>query len=404
MMRSPENNKVQAALEQIRNIVEQKLFPLEPEFLKAGGCFKVISHELYEIRKHVKNVGLWAPFFPKEWGGMGLSLYEFALVSEQLGRSPLGHFAFGCQAPDVGNMELLHQFGSDEQKQAYLSPLARGDIRSCFAMTEKDNSGANPTQLQSYAVKKGDFYEINGHKWFTSGAEGSSFCIAMVLTDREAPIRERASMLIVPCEAPGFIIKRNIPVMGHVGSEMMSHAEVEFKQCKVPASNLLGPEGHGFMLAQERLGPGRIHHCMRWIGLAERAFELMCERSLSRQIKADQSLGQNPLIQSWIGECKAEIEASRLMVLQAAQVIESRGKDEAKPYISMIKFKCAQMLQEVLDKAIQVHGAMGVSDDTVLAYLYREERASRIYDGPDEVHKISLAKHVLRNFKEAKGS
>ncbi|NRA46772.1 MAG: acyl-CoA dehydrogenase family protein [Oligoflexales bacterium] len=396
MLQLPDQSRVQKTLESIKNIVEQKLFPLEPEFLKAGGCFKKIGPELYEIRRQVKKENLWAPFFSKEWGGMGLSLTEFALVSEGLGRSPLGHFTFGCQAPDVGNMELIHQFGTEQQKQTYLLPLAQGEIRSCFAMTEKDNSGANPTQLQSYAEQKGDHFEINGHKWFTSGAEGSSFCIAMILTNKEANIRERASMILVPCENPGFIIKRNIPVMGHVGSEMMSHAEVEFKNCKVPVENLLGGQGQGFLLAQERLGPGRVHHCMRWIGLATRAFDLMCERAVNRQIKPDQSLGQNPLIQTWIAECKAEIEASRLMVLQTAHIIENHGQKEAKAYISMIKFKCAQMLQQVLDKAIQVHGAMGVSDDTVLAYLYREERASRIYDGPDEVHKISLAKHILR--------
>jgi alkylation response protein AidB-like acyl-CoA dehydrogenase len=330
---------------------------------------------------------------------MGLDLMEFALVSESLGRSPMGHYVFGAQAPDAGNIEILHLHGTEEQKEKYLRPLVQGKIRSCFSMTEVDLPGSNPVMLDTTAVKDGDDYVINGQKWYTSSADGAEFAIVMAVTNPEAPPYMRASMIIVPADAPGFNLVRNIPVMGHEGSDWASHAEILYQSCRVPQANLLGPEGMGFVIAQERLGPGRIHHCMRWIGICNRAFALMCSRALHRTIAPDRKLASKQIIQSWIAECAADIQAARLMVLHAAWKMEKMGTKEAREEISLIKFYVANVMQRVVDLALQVHGGLGMTDDTILASFYRFERASRIYDGVDEVHKISVAKRILREFE-----
>jgi len=384
-----------AKLADIRAIIDHDVIPIEAELGKSG-LFSKVEAALGEVRAKVKARGYWAPQLPREHGGMGLSLMEHARVSEELGRSMLGHYAFNCQAPDAGNMEILMQFGTDAQKAEYLAPLARGDARSCFSMTEPDVPGSNPTWLQTTAVKDGGDYVINGHKWFTSSADGARFAIVMAVTNPDAAPHMRASQIIVPTSTPGFRLVRNIPVMGHPGDGYMSHAEVRYEGCRVPQSNLLGPEGAGFAIAQERLGPGRIHHCMRWIGICERAFELMSRRAATREIAPGRALGTKQMVQAWIAESRAEIHAARLMVLHAAWKMEHEGAYAAREEISMIKYFVAGVLDRVLDRAVQTHGALGMTDDTPLAGFYRHERAARIYDGADEVHKVVVAKRVLK--------
>jgi len=385
-------------LEQVRTFVERELFPLEHAFLNRE--FRDLVPALAEKRNQVKQAGLWAPFLPVAYSGMGLTLLEYAHVSEELGRSPLGHYTFNCQAPDVGNMELLLQFGTEIQKSTYLEPLARGDIRSCFCMTEPEYPGSNPVLMGATAVKEGDAYVINGHKWFSTAADGASVAIVMALTDPANENRHhRASQIIVPTNTTGFRLVRNISIMGEEGSDHASHAEVMFENCRVPQSNLLGPEGAGFQLAQERLGPGRIHHCMRWIGICERALELMCRHATRRRMSSHSMLSDQQTVQNWIAESRAEIDAARLMVLHAAWKIDHVGAPAARVEISSIKFFVANVLQAVLDRAIQAHGALGMTDDTPLAHWYRHERAARIYDGPDEVHKMVVARQVLKKYQ-----
>jgi alkylation response protein AidB-like acyl-CoA dehydrogenase len=385
-------------LEQVRHFVDNELSPLEPIFLNQE--FRTMLPVLAEKRAQVKERGLWAPFLPIAHGGMGLTLAEYAHVSEELGRSLLGPYVFNCQAPDVGNMEILMHYGTPAQQQAYLEPLANGAIRSCFAMTEPENPGSNPTLMDTTARKEGGDYVINGHKWFTTAADGATFAIVMALTDPENESRhKRASQIIVPADTPGYRIVRNIKIMGEAGSDHASHAEVVFENVRVPQNNLLGPEGTGFQIAQERLGPGRIHHCMRWIGICERAFELMCRRATQRQLSSRAMLSDQQTVQNWIAESRAEINAARLLVLQAAWQIDRAGAYAARVEISTIKFFVANVLQQVLDRAIQVHGALGMTDDTPLAHWYRHERAARIYDGPDEVHKWVVARQELRKYQ-----
>jgi acyl-CoA dehydrogenase len=384
-------------LHQIRAFVRDELLPLEDR-LRAG-AFAELSPALEESRRRVKELGLWAPFLPRQLGGLGMSLTEYARVSEELGWSVLGHYSFNCQAPDVGNMELLMHHGSDDQRARWLAPLASGEIRSCFSMTEPENAGSNPVHLSTTAVRDGDEYVINGRKWFTSSADGAAFAIVMAVTNPDAKRpHERASQIIVPTGTPGFRLVRNISIMGEVGEGYFSHAEVTYEDCRVPVANLIGAEGSGFRLAQERLGPGRIHHCMRWIGIAERAFDLMCRRAALRELAPGEPLGSKQAVQHWIAESRAEIHASRLMVLDAAERIDREGAAAARVDISLIKFFVAGVLQRVIDRAIQTHGALGLTDDTPLASMARHERAARIYDGPDEVHKSVVAREILRGY------
>jgi len=379
----------------VREFVDRRLVPLEPRLLEAG--ITPLLPEIRALREEVKQLGLWGPSFPREYGGLGLDLVAHGLVSEALGRCPLGHYVFGCNAPDSGNAELLHLYGTEEQKAQWLEPLVRGRIRSCFGMTEAANSGANPLMLAATARLDGDEWVINGDKWFTTGADGSALCIVMAVTDPEAAMHQRASMLLVPTDAPGYRLVRNTPVMGHAGEDLFSHGEVRFEDCRVPAANLLGARGEGFRLAQARLGPGRIHHCMRWLGVCQRALELMVRRAALREISPDgRRLADSDIVRAWMAESAAEIKASRLMVLQAAWKIEHAGARAARDDISLIKFYVAGVMQRVLDRALQVHGGLGMTDYTVLAWYYREERAARIYDGPDEVHKLSVAKRLLK--------
>ncbi len=391
------SEKMKTILEMVNEFVDRELIPMEQEM--ASLSFKEMLPILKEKQKKVRQMELWAPNFPKDCGGLGLSLVDHGLLSEALGRTPLGHYVFWCQAPDAGNVEILHLHGTEDQKEKFLKPLVAGDIRSCFSMTEVDMPGSNPVMLETTAVKDGDDYIINGHKWYTSSADGANFAIVMAVTNPEAPDYMQASMIIVPTDTPGFNLVRNIPVMGHAGDNYFSHGEILYQSCRVPQSNLLGPEGHGFIIAQERLGPGRIHHCMRWLGICQRSFELMCRRANSRKITRDgKPLASRQIIQAWVSESAAEIQAARLMTLHAAWQIDNEGTKAARDQISMIKFVVANTMQRVVDRALQVHGGLGMTDDTILAFFFRHERAARIYDGADEVHKVSLARRILRNY------
>jgi acyl-CoA dehydrogenase len=352
-----------------------------------------------ELQKRVKELGLWAPNLPVEWGGMGIGYIGQALMNEIIGRSVFSPRLFGNAAPDAGNAELLLVAASDEQKEEYLRPLAAGEVRSCFAMTEPEVSGSDPTGLQTTAVRDGDDWVINGHKWFTSGAIGSSFAIVMAVTDTSAPPHARASMILVPTDNFGFNIVRAVPVMGSGG--VGGHCEIRFDNCRVPITNLLGDAGQGFKLAQLRLGPGRIQHCMRWIGAAQRSFEMMCSYSLRRR-SFGEPLANKQTVQNWIADSAAEINAARLMTLNAAWKLD-RG-DDARIEISLIKFFGARVLHDVIDRAIQVHGALGYSKDTPLEMFYRDARAARIYDGPDEVHRQVVAQRILKTFQHTAGN
>jgi len=390
------DSRTQELVERVTEFVNEELLPLERPLLEQG--FAAVLPELARKRERVKALGLWAPAHPREFGGMGLPLTEFALVSEALGRTPVGHYAFNCQAPDIGNIELLHLFGSESQQQRWLPGLVAGDIRSCFGMTERDNSGANPLFMRATATRDGDHWVLNGRKWFCTGADGASLCVAMMVTDPGNPARHaRASLILVPTDTAGFLLERNTPIMGHAGADWASHGEVRFENCRVPLDNLLAAAGDGFRLAQARLGPGRIHHCMRWLGICSRVLEIMIRRAAKRVIgERDRRLVDSDIIKAWIAESAAEIRGARLMTLYTAWRIEKIGAGAARNDISMIKFQVARVLQNVLDRAIQVHGGLGVTDYTLLAFWFREERAARIYDGPDEVHKIAVARRLVK--------
>ena len=383
-------------LHRVRAIVREGVVLLEPDFL-AGGM-AAIAPRLDALRQRVREEGLLAPHLPAAYGGAGLSLAVFGRLSEELGWSPLGHYVFNCQAPDVGNMELLLHHGSAEQKERFLRPLAAGAIRSCFAMTEPDRAGSNPVWLGTTARADGGDYVIDGRKWFASAADGAAFAIVMAVTAPEAPPHKRASMLLVPTDTPGYRLVRNIPVMGDAGAGYFSHGEVAFEGCRVPATALIGSPGAGFALAQERLGPGRIHHCLRWVGVCERALHMTCERAARRELAPGVRLASKQAVQHAIADSRAEIDAARLLVLRTAERIDTEGARAARADVSLIKFFVAGVLDRVLDRAVQVHGALGLTEDTILSFWYRHERAARIYDGPDEVHKSALARHVLRPY------
>lgn len=390
------SDKLKAVYPKVKAFVDDELLPIEPQLLSMP--FNQAAVLLDEKRAKAKSLGLWAPYLPEDEGGLGLNMLEFAQVSEYLARTPFGHYALNCQAPDIGNIELLEKYASDAIKHRFLHPLLTGEIRSCFSMTEPEFAGSNPTIMGTTAVRDGEDYVINGHKWFTSSADGSAFAVVMAVTDADASPYKRASMIVVPTDTPGFELVRNIPVMGEAGEGYISHAEIRYTDVRVPIANRVGPEGGGFMLAQERLGPGRIHHCMRWIGISERAFDMMCSRAATRDMGDGTTLGEKQTIRNWIAESRAQINAARYMVLHAAEKMDREGTKAARMEISTIKFYVANVMMEVLDRAIQTHGALGITDDTVLSFWFRHERGARIYDGPDEVHKNSLARHILKKY------
>ena len=389
------SDSLDAFLDDLRTFVDTTLSPLEQTLREDG--FEAVAPEIESVRAAAKDRGWWCPQLPASEGGMGLSLKAFGRVSEVLGRSPLGHLALNCQAPDAGNMELLAEHATDAQRDRFLTPLVNGTIRSCFAMTEPEHAGSNPKHLSTTAERDGDAYLLNGHKWFTTGAHGAAFTIVMAVTtsDAENPYA-RASMLLVPMDADGVEHVRRLPIMGETGHGWLSHSELRFHDVRVPVSHRIGPEGHGFTLAQERLGPGRIHHCMRWIGICERAFEMMCDRAASRELAPGEPLGSKQQVQTWIAEDRAQIDAARMLVLDAARTIDANGAKAARTAISTIKFVVADTLHDVLDHAIQTHGGYGLTDDTLLSFWYRHERGASIYDGPSEVHKTVVAKRILK--------
>ncbi len=387
-------------LAMIGEFMEREVIPLEGEMLH--GDPTTLEAGVRAAQAKVKQMGLWAPNHPVDLGGLGLSMVDHGLFAEAVGRSPLGMTVFGTQAPDAGNVEILHKYGTEEQRERFLRPLVAGEIRSCFSMTEPETAGSNPVLLETRAVVDGDDYVISGQKWFTSSADGAAFAIVMAVTDPDAPPHQRASMIIVPTDTPGFNLVRNVSVMGHAGTGHASHGEVIYQSCRVPRSNVLGPEGSGFLIAQDRLGPGRIHHCMRWLGIAARSFDMMCARANERVIDADGgTLAGKQVIQHWAAEMEAEIRGARLQTLHCAWMIDRFGASAARDEISAIKFEVANTMLKAVDRAIQVHGALGVTDDTILAYWYRHERAARIYDGADEVHKTSLGRRILRRYATA---
>lgn len=385
--------ELEATRQRVAQFMEQHVYPNESLMVEDEGLPAALEREL---QAKVKAGGLWSPNLPREWGGMGIGFIGQALVNEIIGRSVIAPRIFGSAAPDAGNAELLLIAATAEQQERYLRPLADGEVRSCFAMTEPEVAGSDPTGLRTTALREGDEWVINGHKWFISGAIGSAFAIVMAVTDPAADSHNRASMIIVPTDTPGFKIIRAVPVMGSGG--VGGHCEIRFENCRVPVENLLGEVGQGFKLAQARLGPGRIQHCMRWVGAAQRSFEMMCRYANQRK-SFGEPLAKKQTVQNWIADSAAEINAARLMTLNAAWQLD-RGED-ARIAISLIKFYGARVLHDVIDRAIQVHGALGYSKDTPLEMFYRDARAARIYDGPDEVHRQVVAQRILQSFKPA---
>jgi acyl-CoA dehydrogenase len=353
---------------------------------------------LSAVRDKARADGLWNLFMPDERFGPGLKNWEYGLLCEEMGRSPIAApMAFNCSAPDTGNMEILAEHGSAEQRERWLEPLLEGRIRSCFSMTEPEVSGSDPTLLQGRAVLDGDEWVIDAHKWYTSGAVGADLAIAMVVTDPEAPAHARASMICVPTDNPGYEMVRAIPVMGH--DKGPGHCEIRYTECRVPKANLLGERGAGFAIAQDRLGPGRIHHCMRAIGTAERAHEMMCRRANERHAFGG-PLADKQFVQESIAVSRMEIDQARLLTLYAAWKMDTEGKRAARQSISAIKIVAANMVMNVLDRAIQIHGSLGMTDDTVLAPMWRFSRMLRLADGPDEVHKMVLARRELNRWSK----
>jgi acyl-CoA dehydrogenase len=394
------SQRVAELRERVRAFMADHVMPVEDEAMLAlddevgpGVAYPAV---LVELRERARAEGLWNLFMPDEEHGPGLLNWEYGLLCEEMGRSPVAPMAFNCAAPDTGNMEILAEYGTDEQRRRWLDPLLNDHVRGCFSMTEPETAGSDPTGLAARAVLDGGEWVVDGHKWFTSGYNGASVAIAMVVTDPDAAPHKRASMILVPTDAPGFTGVRPVPVMGH--SAGPGHWEVTYEGVRVPEANLLGARGEGFAIAQARLGPGRIHHCMRAIGSAERAFEAMCRRANEREAFGG-PLAEKQFVQEFVATSRIEIDAARLMVLHAAWKMDTEGKRAARQEISMIKVVAAQMHQAVCDRAMQVHGALGMSDDIPLATMWRQGRWLRIADGPDEVHKQSIARRELSRFK-----
>jgi acyl-CoA dehydrogenase len=393
-------DRLDELLGRVRSFMDEHVYPVEAEAMaalddevKPGVAYPEI---IVGIRERARAEGLWNMFMPGDEHGTGLTNWEYGLLCEEMGRSPVvAPMAFNCAAPDTGNTEILAEHGTDEQQRQWLEPLLDGDIRSCFSMTEPEVAGSDPTTLQSRAELIDGEWVINGHKWFTSGAVGAEIAIAMVVTDPDAAPYARASMIIVPIDAPGFDLVRPVPVMGH--DKGPGHCEIRYVDCRVPEANLLGPRGAGFAIAQDRLGPGRIHHCMRAIGTCERAIEMMCRRANEREAFGSK-LADKQFIQDFVAKSRMETEQARLLTLKAAWKMDTEGKREARREISMIKVVAANVVMDVLDRAIQVHGSLGMSDDTPLAAMWRYSRMLKVADGPDEVHKMVIARRELNRY------
>jgi acyl-CoA dehydrogenase len=386
--------------ERLTAFMEEQVLPAEAvyeEQLHALGNPHGQPAVMEELKEEARRRGLWNLFHPDPQYGPGLSYLEYAPLAEISGRSHIGPEAINCSAPDTGNMEVLTQFGTQEQKDRWLRPLLDGEIRSAFAMTEPDVASSDATNIQLRIERDGDDYVLNGRKWWTSGAmrEECQIFIVMGKTDPNAATYKQQSQILVPRNTPGVTIVRNLPVFGYVDQE--GHAEVLFEDVRVPATNIISGEGDGFMIAQARLGPGRIHHCMRSIGAAERALEAMCRRALSRTTFGAPIATRSNIL-DWIAEARIEIEMVRLLTLKTAWLIDTVGNRHARTEIAAIKVAAPNMALKIVDRAIQVHGGGGVSNDFPLAWSYAHLRTLRLADGPDEVHKLSIARQELRQY------
>jgi acyl-CoA dehydrogenase len=392
--------------ERLKAFMDEHVYPAEPVYerqLAESGDPHHQPQVMEDLKVRAREAGLWNMFLPDADHGAGLSNSDYAPLAEILGRSHIASEACNCSAPDTGNMEVLHQFATDEQKSRWLNPLLEGEIRSSFAMTEPDVASSDATNISLRIVRDGDQYVLNGRKWWTSGAlhPHCKIMIVMGKTGRvgtESPRHSQQSQILVPIDTPGVEIVRGLPVFGYQDQE--GHAEISFADVKVPATNLIAGEGDGFMIAQARLGPGRIHHCMRSIGAAERALELMCKRAVSRTTFG-QAIAARANIQDWIAESRIEIEMARLLTLKAAWLMDTVGNRHARTEIAAIKVAAPNIALKVIDRAIQVHGGGGVSDDFPLAWTYAHLRTLRLADGPDEVHKLSIARRELAPYMPA---
>ena len=378
--------ELRALKTQMKSFINDVVVPREPELMNEDTNADFVAEELKE---NAKKSGLWALGHPSEIGGGGLPFMDFVYLNEVIGRSHWGQWAVGSLS--MQDSIMLHLYASDEQRERFLTPLVAGEIYPSVGLTEPEVAGSDPTQMQTTAVLDGDEWVINGHKWFTSGANRAAFTTVFAITEPDAEKHNKFSSIIVPTDTPGYDIARVVPTMGHTGG---NHCEVNYSDVRVPYENLLGGRGQGFHIAQKRLGPGRIFHSMRWLGQAQRAFELMCERAKTRYAHGSY-LAEKGDIQAMIAESAAEIQAARMMTLDAARAIDSGS--EARTEISLIKFWGARMLHNVVDRAIQVHGALGVTADTPLEFMYREARYARLYDGPDEVHRMVVARKLVRD-------
>lgn len=394
------SDKVQALMEKLTNFMEEYVYPNEAvyEHYVDGqqNRWATVPPIMEALKQKAKEQGLWNLFLPDSEYGAGLTNLEYAPLCEIMGRSHIAAEIFNCAAPDTGNMEVLVRYGSVEQKKQWLEPLLSGEIRSCFSMTEPAVASSDATNIEASIVRDGNEYVINGRKWWSSGA-GDPRCkisIFMGKTDPNAPVHEQQSMILVPMDAPGITIERPLKIFGYDHAPH-GHMEVTFKDVRVPIENIIWGEGKGFAIAQGRLGPGRIHHCMRLIGAAERALEEMCKRAQSREAFG-KKLAQQGVIQDWIAQSRIEIEQARLLTLKAAYMMDTVGNKEAKQEIAMIKAVAPQMALNVIDRAIQVFGGAGVSEDTPLAFLWVHARTLRLADGPDEVHRAQIAKLELK--------
>ena len=389
----------QEHLDWMREFVREEIQPLETLLNELE--WEQLMRAMEPLREQVKERGLWAAHLDEELGGQGFGQVKLGLMHEILGTTPLAPFAFGNAAPDSGNSEILALAGTPEQKERYLYPLLEGDLKSAFSMTEPNSAGSDPTLLKTAAVKDGDDWVINGHKWFSSNGSIADFLIVMAVTDPDARKYQKASMFVVDVDTPGVEIVRDVPTMEHPQESWAkygNHAEIVYENVRVPGSALLGAQGAGFLIAQQRLYPGRIHHCMRWLGVSRRAFDMLCEYAQLRETSAGK-LAEKQTVQNWIADSAAQMDAARLMTLHAAWKMDTEGVAAARREISLIKFFGAEVLHDVIDRALQIHGSLGYSTDMPLEGMYRYARAARFYDGPDEVHRESVARQILRGYE-----
>ncbi len=383
----------------MRGFVREEIIPLETLSLSYDAMLEAVE----PLQQQVKERGLWASHLPPELGGGGFGQVRLGLMHEILGQTPYGPVVFGNNAPDSGNAELLaagiESSGREEHRRRWLEPLLEGTMRSGFSMTEP-GAGADPTMIKTRARRDGDEWVIDGHKWFTTNGSVADFLIVMAVSNPDVHPYQGCSMIVVPADTPGVNIVRDVATMedpvDHFG-KFGGHAEILYDEVRVPYENLVGREGEGFVLAQKRLGPGRIHHCMRWLGQSQRAFDMLCERAVSRTTHQS-LLAEKQTIQNWVADSLAEMTAARLMTLYAAWKMDQEGASAARVEIAMIKYYGAGVLYNVIDRAIQVHGALGFSTDLPLESMYRHARAARIYDGPDEVHKVTVARRTLKDY------